>query len=73
MADDTDFEDNGGVEHPGELVFEKKFKGRPVLVLRKNEQDTKYPFSFGLGKARLFLDNQQAVEAFVAKHDGEGD
>jgi len=72
MADDADFGEMGGVEHPGELVFEKKFKGHPILVMRKTEAD-KYPFSIGMGKIRLILDNIQAIEAFAEKHSGDKD
>lgn len=67
MADDMDFEKGEGAEKISELVEISKFKGRPVLVLRKTVDD-QYPFSFGVGKAKLILDNMQVIEDFVAKH-----
>jgi len=39
------------------------FKGNPMLTLNP---DSKYPFSFGLGKARLVLEHSEAIQKFVA-------
>jgi hypothetical protein len=69
-ADDMDFEKKSGDDNEGELIWESKFKGRPVLSMRKHPHD-KYPFSFGLGKARQIVENYEAIEEFVRKHDGE--
>lgn len=38
------------------------FKGKPVLTL--NPED-KWPFSFGVTKARLILQNLDAIKTFV--------
>jgi hypothetical protein len=38
------------------------FKGHPILTLNPSE---KYPFSFGLAKAQLFLANYEQVKKFV--------
>ena len=40
------------------------YKGRPTLTLMRDAED-KYPFTFGLQKARLILDNLQAIHKFV--------
>ena len=69
---DKNFEEEEVDENDGKLVYEQKFKGKAILVLKKTESD-QFPFSFGLGKARLILDNYQAIEAFVAKHGKERD
>lgn len=47
-----------------------EFKGNPILKLMRNDED-KYPFSFGLGKARLILDNIQDIEKFVKENTKE--
>lgn len=44
------------------------YKGRPVLVLNP---EVPFPFSFGLTKAKLILENLEAIKAFVAQHDSD--
>jgi hypothetical protein len=41
-----------------------EFKGNRVLCLNPN---SKYPFSFGIGKAQLILDNIKEIENFVQR------
>lgn len=50
------------------IVEESEYKGNPLLVLKGNEED-RYPFSFGLKKAKLVLEHIEDVKKFVAKHD----
>jgi len=45
---------------------ESTFRDRPVLVLAP---ESKWPFSFGVAKAKLILKYYDAIKAFVAKHD----
>ena len=40
------------------------FKGKKMLSLLKSEDD-KYPFTFGYAKAKLIIDNIEAVQKFV--------
>lgn len=40
------------------------YKGNALLVLMKDEND-RYPFKFGLSKARLILENLDAIRDFV--------
>jgi len=47
---------------------ESEFKGNPMIVLSQDEKD-KFPFQFGLKKARLILEHLEAIKAFVEKHD----
>lgn len=47
---------------------ESEFKGHPTLELRAKPDD-KYGLTFGLPKAKLILDNLDAIRAFVAKHE----
>jgi hypothetical protein len=37
-------------------------------VLKRNEED-KYPFSFGVGKAKLILENLVEIEKFVKENE----
>jgi hypothetical protein len=71
-ADNMDFEKDSREEHGDDLIYETKYKGRPVLNMKKSLDD-KYPFSFGLGKAKQVLENSEAIEAFVKKHSKESD
>lgn len=55
-----------------DLIIERsEFKGKPVLVLKKSEDD-KYPFTFGLGKAKLILQAIPEIEQFVQDNQTEG-
>ncbi|MBI4063654.1 MAG: hypothetical protein HY401_05060 [Elusimicrobia bacterium] len=49
---------------------ESEFKGNPMIVLA-NGPDDKYPFQFGLRKAKLVLAHVEDIKKFVEKHEGE--
>ena len=46
------------------MIERGEFKGKPVLILKRDEED-RYPFSFGLGKARLIVENFEEIKKFV--------
>lgn len=50
------------------IVEESEFKGNPMIVLKNDEED-KFPFQFGVKKAKLIAENIDAVKNFVAKFD----
>ena len=50
------------------MASESEFKGNPMIVLKLMEDD-KFPFQFGLKKAKLVLDHVEDIKKFVAKHD----
>ena len=50
------------------LVEETEYKGRPTITIRFDEND-RYPFSFGMGKAKKILGALEEIKAFVEKHD----
>lgn len=50
------------------IVEESEFKGNPMIVLKNDEED-KFPFQFGLKKAKLILENIEEIKKFVQKHD----
>jgi hypothetical protein len=54
-------------ENTGGIVERGEYKGKPLLVLKRNAED-KYPFSFGVSKARLILDNLEEIKKFVAEN-----
>jgi len=46
------------------MVERGEFKGKAVIILKRDEND-KFPFSFGLTKARLIVDNFEEIKKFV--------
>ncbi len=51
------------------FASESEFKGNPMLVL-KNAEDDKFPFQFGVKKAKLMLAHIEDIKKFVEKHGG---
>ena len=49
------------------IVERSEFKGKPMLVIKRNEDD-KYPFSFGMSKAKLILENLEEIKKFVEEN-----
>lgn len=47
-----------------------EFKGNKILILTEEGSATseKYPFSFGLKKAKLILDNIEDIKKFVEEN-----
>ena len=41
-----------------------EFKGNKLIILKRNDDD-KYPFSFGKSKAKLIVENFDAIKAFA--------
>ncbi len=46
------------------IVEYGEFKGNKVIILKRDENDP-YPFSFGKGKARLIVENYEAIKKFA--------
>jgi hypothetical protein len=53
---------------PMSEVSEAEYKGKPMLVI-KNTPDDKFPFQFGLKKAKLVLAHIEDIKKFVETHD----
>ena len=52
------------------MVERSEFKGKPVLVMKRDEND-KFPFSFGISKARLILENLDEIKKFVEENEAK--
>jgi hypothetical protein len=52
------------------MVEHSEYNGKPILVLRRSEDD-KFPFSFGINKAKLILENLEEIKKFVAENTTE--
>ena len=51
------------------IVSESEYKGNAMIVIKSSEDD-KFPFQFGLKKARLIIENIESIKKFIEKHDG---
>lgn len=61
VATDTD--------EPDEGVYEIRYKGKPVLKMKKYLAKDRYiQISFGITKAELILENLAAIKEFVKIH-----
>ncbi|MFH1201897.1 MAG: hypothetical protein V1674_03285 [Candidatus Omnitrophota bacterium] len=49
------------------MVERSEFKGKPVLVIKRDEED-KYPFSFGIAKAKMIVENIEEIKKFVEEN-----
>lgn len=52
------------------IVEEAEYKGNPMIVL-KNMPDDRFPFQFGIKKAKLVLEHIDDIKKFVAKYETE--
>lgn len=43
------------------IFEESEFKGNPMIVIKNDEED-KYPFQFGVKKAKLVVENIEEVK-----------
>lgn len=50
------------------VVSESEYKGNPMIVIKNSEED-KFPFQFGLKKAKLVIENIEEIKKFVEKYD----
>jgi hypothetical protein len=50
------------------IVERSEYKGKPLIVIKRDEED-KYPFSFGLSKAKMILENIEEIKKFVEDND----
>ena len=48
----------------------EEYRDKPIIVLFRDEDD-EYPFKFGVGKAKLILENIDAIKEFVEENDNE--
>ncbi len=50
------------------IVEFEEFKGNAMIVL-KNDEDDRYPFKFGFGKAKKIIENYDAIKKWVDEQD----
>jgi hypothetical protein len=58
-----------GNQEEKEMLFEESvYRGRPVFVIKAHEND-KYPYSFGVSKAKKILASVEEIKKFVERND----
>ncbi len=45
-----------------------EYKGKPVITLNP---ESRYPFTFGLSKAKLILEHLEDIQTFVQTYDSQ--
>jgi hypothetical protein len=50
------------------VVEESEFKGNAMIVLKRSAED-RYPFQFGLSKAKLVVEAYEDIKAWVEKQE----
>jgi hypothetical protein len=50
------------------IVAFDEFKGNKLIVLKRDEED-QYAFKFGKGKARLIVENFEAIKKFAEEEE----
>jgi hypothetical protein len=50
------------------IVEMSEFKGNKMIVMKK-DAESRYPFQFGLNKAKMIVENIAAIQKFVADND----
>lgn len=54
------------------MIERGEYKGKPLIIIKRNEDD-KYPFSFGISKAKLILENIEEIKKFVEENSKPGE
>lgn len=44
------------------------YEGHPMIILKRSFDD-RYPFQFGVAKAKLIVENIVAIEKFILEND----
>lgn len=52
------------------IVEKSEFKGNKLIVL-KSDEESRYPFQFGLSKAKMVIEHIEDIKAFVAECESE--
>ena len=50
------------------IATEGEYKGNPMFVIKNSDED-KFPFSFGVKKAKLIVEHIENIKKFVEKYD----
>jgi len=52
------------------VIEEREFKGNPMIALRRSPED-RYPFQFGLSKAKLVVEAIEDIKIWVEKMEAK--
>lgn len=57
-------------EPQGAEVLEGDYNGKAMLIIRQSPHD-KFPFQFGVKKARLIVEHIDDIKAFIERHPAQ--
>jgi hypothetical protein len=46
------------------MIEKGEYRGKPVLIIKRTKDD-RFPFAFGLSKARLIIEHIDEIKKFV--------
>jgi len=52
------------------MIEKSEFKGKPVIILKRDAEE-KFPFTFGLTKAKMILDHIEDIKKFVEENENK--
>lgn len=52
------------------MIERGEYKGKPLIILKRSEDD-KYPFSFGVSKAKLIVENIEEIKKFIEENTSD--
>jgi hypothetical protein len=50
------------------MIERGEYKGKPLIIIKRSEDD-QYPFSFGISKAKLIVENIEEIKKFVEENN----
>lgn len=54
----------------GMIVEKSEYRGKPIIIIKKTAED-RFPFSFGLTKARMIVESIDEIKKFVEENEGK--
>jgi len=52
------------------IVEKSEYRGKPIIIIKKTAED-RFPFSFGLTKARMIVESIDEIKKFVEENEGK--
>lgn len=52
------------------IVEKSEYRGKPIIIIKKTAED-RFPFSFGLTKAKMIVESIDEIKKFVEENEGK--
>jgi hypothetical protein len=50
------------------IVERSEYNGNPIMII-KNDENDRFPFAFGISKAKKILENIEEIKKFVKENE----